>query len=437
MSHRLVIVLPMAGWGTRMRPHTWNKPKALCRVAGKTVLDYVLRQFEPLHELFEEIEYIFILSSEEHQAQIEEHIQKRQYQQRIHYVQQTVMNGQSPAIKLAERFLDGPMILAFADTLVETDFSVIQRQPTTALAWGVRVNEPEHYGIAEIDEDGTIKRLKEKPKKYIGNLAMAGTYYFPNGLQLISAIDRQMARGIHKDEEDPKDGDTREFYIVPTINILIREDNLPLRVVETPAMYDAGRPAAIIETNLYLLRRYWKRQQGQFLTRAAEDVIIEPPVFIGENVTLKNAIIGPNVSIGDNVVIDNAEISHSIIGEGCQINRLRMKNSLLGDRVQIVDTRLSVKQFNLGDDAQSVLEHSGDRLPKNMVECHSSATYAERPVSVVWSGERLQIDAIMSRWRTQSGRGFRVRTVDTRQFTLFYDEATDQWQVDLFADRTR
>ena len=194
MNQKLVIALPMAGWGTRMRPHTWNKPKSLCRVAGLTTLDYILRQFEPLHKIFNHVQYVFIVSSHEHHEQIHTHMQKNHPEYDLAYVFQSIMDGQSRAVKLSEKYLKGPMILAFADTLIDVDFNVIAEDFQTAIAWGVKVNEPQHYGVAQTDEDFSIIRIKEKPQEYIGNLAMAGTYYFPDGEQFVSAIDRQFER---------------------------------------------------------------------------------------------------------------------------------------------------------------------------------------------------------------------------------------------------
>ncbi|MEE4193765.1 MAG: sugar phosphate nucleotidyltransferase [Anaerolineae bacterium] len=434
MQNKLVIALPMAGWGTRMRPHTWNKPKVLCRVAGATTLDYVLREFEPLHQHFSQVQYVFIVSNEDHHAKIAAHIESHHPTLQIDYVFQTIMEGQSKALKLAQEYFDGPMLMAFADTLIDADFSVILEDPETALAWCVKVNDPQHYGVVHLDPDQFVDYIVEKPQEYIGNLAMAGTYYFPSGKQLISAIDRQIERNIRKNPDDPNDHLTKEFYLVPAINIMLAEDDRKMRVIDVPGMHDTGRPEAMVKTNQYLLKKYWQQSQEHFSDRFGEDVIITPPVFIGEGVSLTEAIIGPNVSIGDGTTIKNAEISHAVIGENCEIECLRMKNSLVGDHVTILDTKHSCKSLNLGDNAFSFVEQRGEERIENSVECHSSATYAERPIAFHWADSRLEIDAILSRWRTQFGRGFRVRVKDDREFTLFYDEGEDTWTIEIFSD---
>ena len=434
MQKKLVIALPMAGWGTRMRPHTWNKPKVLCRVAGATTLDYCLRQFEPLHQHFSEVQYVFIVSNEDHYTKISSHIAEHHEQLKIEYIFQTVMEGQSKALKLAEKHFDGPLMMAFADTLIEADFSIIADDPETAIAWGVKVNDPQHYGVAHIDAENHVDYIVEKPQEYIGNLAMVGTYYFPSGKQLISAIDRQVERDIRKDANDPDDHLTKEYYLVPAINIMLAEDDRKMRVVDVPGMHDTGRPEAMVKTNDFLLKKYWQQSQEHFADRFGEDVVLDAPVFIGEDVTLTNAIIGPNVSIGNGTSIENAEISHTVIGENCEIERIRMKNSLIGDDVKIFDTKNSCKSMNLGDNAFSFVEQRGEERKENIVECHSSATYAERPIAFHWANERLEIDAILSRWRTQFGRGFRVRVSDDREFTLFFDESEDRWTIEVFSE---
>lgn len=434
MQNKLVIALPMAGWGTRMRPHTWNKPKVLCRVAGATTLDYLLRQFEPLHSHFTEVQYVFIVSNHDHHEKISAHIIKHHAQLNIAYVFQSEMKGQSFALKLAEEHFDGPMIMAFADTLIEADFTAITEAPETAIAWAVRVNDPQHYGVAHLNDDQWVDRIIEKPQDYIGNLAVVGTFYFPSGKQLISAIDRQIERDIRKNAEDPDDHLTKEFYLVPAMNIMIQEDGLRMRLADVPGLHDTGRPEAMIKTNQYLLNKYWQQSQAHFSERFGDDVILNFPVFIGEEVTLSDAIIGPNVSIDSGTRIENAEISHTIIGENCDIERIRLKNSLVGDDVQILDTKHSVKHLNLGDTAVSLVEQRGEDRLENIVECHSSATYAERPIAFQWTEERLEVDAILSRWRTQFGRGFRVRAAGGREFTLFYDEGEDRWTIEVFSD---
>lgn len=434
MQPKLVIALPMAGWGTRMRPHTWNKPKVLCRVAGATTLDYLLRQFAPLHQHFNEVQYVFIISNEDHHAKISAHVARHHADLKIDYIYQTTMEGQSKALKLAEAYFDGPLLMAFADTLIEADFSLIVDEPQTAFAWGVKVNDPQHYGVAHLNEDQRIDIIVEKPEEYIGNLAMVGTYYFPSGKQLISAIDRQIERDIRKNADDPNDHLTKEFYLVPAINILLQDDGCPMRVADVPGLHDTGRPEAMVQTNHYLLKKYWMEHQDHFNSRFGEDVIIHPPVFIGEEVTLSDAIIGPNVSIDNGTHIQNAEISHTIIGRNCEVERIRMKNSIIGDDVRLLDTKISCKSLNLGDNAFSIVEQRGEERVENLVECHSSATYAERPIAFHWADERLEIDAILSRWRTQYGRGFRIRVTDNREFTLFYDENDDRWTIEVFSD---
>ncbi|MBN2046637.1 MAG: NDP-sugar synthase, partial [Anaerolineaceae bacterium] len=396
MHDHLSIALPMAGWGTRMRPHTWSRPKALCHLAGKTTLDYVLQQFKPLSAHFSSIQYIFIISSEDHQKQIETHMRAHHPDLDVVYVLQTEMNGQSGALKLTQQWLKGPTLMAFADTLIDADFTELTENLNEGIAWCVKVNEPQHYGIARVEAHLKFKlwfkfsyqqyvvSLKEKPEDpKFGNLAMVGTYFFPSGEGLISAIDRQMERGIKKDADDPNDAQTREYFIAPAINILINEDKIMMKTSVVDKMYDAGRPEPMLVTNQHLLELSGdnsKQAREQF---SGDNVELIPPVYVAPNAQLENVQIGPNVSIGSGTSIRGAKISNSIIGEDTLITGAHLDASLIGDRVQIhlpPEGADSILTLNLGDDASLNLIPR----PQIPVECISSAHEAEQPVALYW-----------------------------------------------------
>ena len=175
MSQTLKIAIPMAGHGTRMRPHTWSKPKILLPLAGKTVLDHVLDQFKTLAD-FDDVEYVFIVGNQ--WEQIEAYVQKYHADKKIHYVVQEEMKGQSHALYLAEDYFKGPVLIVFADTLIETDLSFISNEASDGVIWVKPVEDPRRFGVAVVDENGVIQRLIEKPKEMDNNLAVVGFYYF-------------------------------------------------------------------------------------------------------------------------------------------------------------------------------------------------------------------------------------------------------------------
>ncbi len=212
MKQTLKIAVPMAGLGTRMRPHTWSKPKPLIALAGKTVLDFVLEQFNNLPESLD-VEYVFIIGPNQRE-QVEDHMRKYHPEKTVHYVQQEVMRGQSDALYLAREYLHGPMLMAFSDTLIETDLSKLDQVEEDGVAWVRPVEDPRRFGVAIVDENGMITKLVEKPEDVTHNLAVVGFYYFKEAEKLIGAIEEQMQQNITL---------KNEFFLADAVNIMLQK----------------------------------------------------------------------------------------------------------------------------------------------------------------------------------------------------------------------
>ena len=241
MKEPFTIAIPMAGLGTRMRPHTWSKPKPLIHLAGLTVLDYVLEQFSSLPR-FSDAHFILILGPNQ-EEQVDEYIRKNHADKHISYVIQREMRGQSDALYIAHDYLKGPMLMAFSDTLIETDLAFLDEEELDGVAWVKAVPDPRRFGVAEVDANDQVKRLIEKPKDMNNNLAVVGFYYFRDGSSLMDAIHRQIENDVSLNGE---------YFLVDAINIMIQQ-GAKIRVQTVDVWLDAGKPDALLETNRFLL----------------------------------------------------------------------------------------------------------------------------------------------------------------------------------------
>ena len=258
---------------------------------------------------------------------------------KVSYVIQEEMRGQSHAIHLARELLHGPMMIIFADTLIETTFNFLDDESADAVAWVKPVPDPRRFGVAVEGGDGLVTELIEKPESTENNLAVVGCYYFKAAQDLITAIEEQMRQEVQL---------KGEYFLVDAINIMLA-DGLKMRTQHIETWLDAGTPQALLETNAYLLGH------GRDNTSDAQKrsgVQIVPPVFVHPSAEIKNAVIGPNASIGPNCNIVSCVIRESILDQGVEVTSSVLEGALLG---QFTSIQGRAHAINAGDNSEIIL----------------------------------------------------------------------------------
>jgi len=335
----LKIIVPTAGWGTRMRPQTWSKAKPLVSVAGKTALDHLLDTFKTI-PAGTDVEYVFIVGPYLGENQLPAFMQENYPGLKVHFVLQAVMRGQSDALYLARRYLDGPMLIVFSDTLIQTDFSFLAHEKADGVAWVKSVSDPRRFGVAEVNKEGRVTRLIEKPESMENKLVVVGCYYFREGADLVKAIKEQVRR------DHSRKG---EFFLTDAINVMLAGGAF-MRTQPVAVWLDTGTIEATLETNRYLLD-HGLANKTKKESQAGIEII--PPVFIHASAEIVEAVIGPYASIGAGCKVRASRIQDSILEDEAEVTTAALKGSFIGRRARVqgrsaVDPPLTL---NIGDDS--------------------------------------------------------------------------------------
>jgi glucose-1-phosphate thymidylyltransferase len=319
------VVIPMAGYGTRMRPHTYSRPKPLISVAGHPMLRHLLDTLEGI----EIDEYIFIVGYLG--DQIEEWINEN-YDFKATFVVQDELIGQAHAIYLAREYLDGPCIVLFSDTLFEANVETINETDADGLVFVQEVKDPRRFGVVKLDDTGRITQFIEKPDSMELRDAVIGLYYIKDSKWMIRAIETQMARN-----EMTKG----EFYLADAFQIMI-DEGADFRVEEVDVWLDTGKPETVLQTNRWLLDHGHDNTPEVVL----EEATVVPPVYIHPEAIIKHAVIGPYASVGKGCQVEHSIILNSIIDNGAVVKNVMLEESLIGRDAHVEGRYVAL---NVGD----------------------------------------------------------------------------------------
>ncbi len=320
------VIIPVAGVGSRLRPHTFTQPKALLPVAGKPIIGHIVESAIA----WGGDKFVFIIGH--YGEQIEQYLRKS-YKIDMEFRRQDVALGLGHAVYLGLDPGDEDLLIILGDTIVDADLKSLITAGRTFI--GVKeVQDPRRFGVVEL-ENNRVKRLVEKPSMPPSNLALVGVYFIRDGIQLKSAIEEVMRQGKTV---------KNEYQLTDALQVLI-DWNEDIGIVPIEGWFDCGKVETVLETNRFLFNKLGSVNKAEMVT----DSIIVPPVCISHKVHIVRSVIGPYVVLGEGVRVHNSVIRDSLIDEETHIENAILADSLIGNRVHIKGT---VRHLNLGSSSE-------------------------------------------------------------------------------------
>ncbi len=322
----------MAGMGKRLRPHTLTTAKPLLPIAGKPIVQRLVEDIVATSgQQVDEIAYVVGRFGSEVERNLIDVAEKLGAKGTIHYQDEAL--GTAHAILCAKSALQGPVTVAFADTLFRADFKL--DTSTDGVLWVQKIEDPRQFGVVVLDENGIIKNFQEKPQEFVSDLAMIGIYYFKSGENLRDElqylIDNHIMNG-------------NEYQLPDALRNMVKKGAqfVPGTVQD---WMDCGNKEAMVDTNSKYLQYNKDKNWVDSSVQMQNSVIIQP-CYIGKNVQLNNSVVGPCVSIGDGTIIENSVINHSIVLPSAHIAHANISQSMLGAHTKYLATP---KNISLGD----------------------------------------------------------------------------------------
>jgi glucose-1-phosphate thymidylyltransferase len=329
-------IIPVAGAGTKLRPHTYTQPKALIPLAGKTILSIIVDQ------LMEGgiNEFIFIVGYLG--EKIQDYVKEKYPQLTVHFVYQNERQGIGHAILLTKDIVgNDELFIVLGDTICEYDIKEVLSNPNSVL--GVkRVDDPRNFGVAEIDEAGTITRVVEKPQIPKSNLALVGIYFIREASVLFNCVENNIRNHLTS---------YGEYNLTDAIECMIK-NGAKFQSFKVQNWFDCGKKETLLDSNSKLLKKFGSNisPDHQF-----ENTIIIQPVSIAPGCDIKNSIIGPNVAIGEKTIVNYSIVKNSIIGSFANLYDIVLTHSLIGSDTEV---KGESRSLNIGDNTEIDLGES-------------------------------------------------------------------------------
>ena len=329
-------IIPVAGAGTKLRPHTYTQPKALIPLAGKTILSIIVDQLKEAGIN----DFIFIVGYLG--DKIKDYVEEKYPDLNSHFINQSERQGIGHAIQLTRNLVgDEEIFIVLGDTICEYNVQEILDMPHSVL--GVkRVDDPRDFGVAEIAEDGVITRVVEKPQIPKSNMALVGVYRIRETAMLFECLENNIRNQVKS---------RGEFSITDALECMILNGAV-FKSFKVMNWFDCGKKETLLVSNATLLKKF-----GGIISpeHSFENTIVIPPVSIATGCDIKNSIIGPNVTIGEQTTINYSIIKDSIIGSFADLYDIVLTQSLIGSDTEI---KGESRSLNIGDNTEIDLGES-------------------------------------------------------------------------------
>jgi glucose-1-phosphate thymidylyltransferase len=304
------VIIPLAGKGTRLRPHTHITPKPMLKIAGKPVIDYVMEDLQRLGNV-EQVIYI----TGHLKDKVEEYARTK-YPFPSVFIEQKIQDGTAGAVALAKPYVDQPVFIIFVDTIFDADLSEVNRTDADGIIWVKTVEDYQRFGVVVSDAQGNMTKIVEKPSEPVSRRANIGLYYIKNWKLLMEGVEWTLKQPKNKGE----------FYLTDAFQYMI-DKGAKIKVIDVEGWYDAGEPGTLLETNRTMLEKGRAKRPKS----VPHGVTLIDPVYIEEGVTLATSTLGPNVSVGSGSRVEGSVLRDTIIGTGATVANSKLSSSMIGD----------------------------------------------------------------------------------------------------------